>query len=69
MQSTAVVSFDNPGNRSVQVNILSASGQLIKQEIFSGGEYILNKQDFGRGMYFIQMTMGEMKSIQKLIVQ
>ena len=69
MQSTAMITINNPDNRLVSVNILTASGQLIKQDSFSGNQYALNKGDFGKGIYFIQMNINNVKSIQKLIVQ
>jgi len=62
-------SFDNPNNEQVQVNILSSSGQLIETRKLNGEYFTLDKNKFSAGMYFVEVSLGEARSLKKLIVQ
>ncbi len=69
MSDRASIEFKNDKNQLVSINILSSDGQLIKHDKTTENRYVLNKDDFGTGMYFIQMIMDDARSTQKLIVK
>jgi len=69
MSDRASIEFKNDKRQLVSINILSADGQLIKHDKTTNNVYQLEKEDFGSGMYFIQLIMDDAKSTQKLIVR
>ena len=69
MSDRAIIEFKNDKSQLVSINILSSDGQLIKHDKTSESRYVLDKADFGIGMYFIQLIMDDAKSTQKLIVK
>lgn len=69
MSERAVIEFDNTDANMVSVNILSSDGKLIKHDRTTGSAYYLYKEDFGQGMYYVELIMDDKKSVQKLIVK
>jgi len=69
MLSEAIIAFKNPNNDVVNINILSSTGQLIENRKINGTHLTLDKNKFGSGMYFIEVILGNNKSLKKLIVQ
>lgn len=69
MFSEATIEFENPNNDQVLVNILSSTGQLIETRKINDEFITLDKNRFSAGMYFVQVQLGEAKSLKKLIVQ
>lgn len=68
MMERAEITFNNELGEITEINILNASGQLIKKHQTQNSFLELNKNEFAEGIYFIQIQKGEQQSLQKLIV-
>ena len=69
MTDRAMLQFDNPSGEAMLIEVISPSGQLLKSEVTTESSYELRKNDFSKGIYLLQLTMGDKKSTERLVVQ
>lgn len=69
MSSYAVIEFENKGSKPALINIVNASGQLIKSDKVINSFYEIDKSDYNTGIYFVEISIGDKKQTQKLIVK
>ena len=69
MSEIASISFNNDGGELVNITIHSNDGRLIRQDQIQSNEYVIEKNNFTPGIYYVKMVMGKKTSTQKLIVQ
>ena len=69
MSEVARITFSNDTNEEVDITIHANDGRLIQQDQIQGNEYVIRKNNFTPGIYFVKLVMGKKISTQKLIVQ
>ena len=69
MSDRAVIEFKNENHQLVSINVMTSDGRLMKHDNTTTSQYILEKDLFEPGLYYIQLIMDNAKSTQKLIVQ
>ena len=69
MEDFAIIEFNSRPEQKTELRIFDGQGKLVDTEIITGGTYMLNKLDFGTGIYFLSFKQGQKTSTQKLIVQ
>ncbi len=69
MGDFSTIEFDARPEQKTNLRISNNQGQLIRTEVITGGTFLLNKHDFGSGIYYLQFEQGGKTSTQKLIVQ
>jgi len=69
MSEVAMITFSNDTNEEVDIMIHSNDGRLIQQDQIQGNEYVIRKNNFTAGIYYVKLVMGNKTSTQKLIVQ
>ncbi len=69
MANYAVIKFDNKSHKETIVTIRDVNGQLVKNITTKNNRVEIRKGEFAPGTYLIDVTQGQKKSMQKLIVQ
>lgn len=69
MSDHAIIEFENDSHTLTMINILSMSGQLIKQDKTADNRYLLDNNNFVSGTYIVEVIQGDKKSIQKVVVR
>ena len=54
-------------NQRIQLTLTTMDGQVVMQDFFDGGQYIINKADLLPGQYFLTLSKGVQLSTYKLI--
>ncbi len=69
MIDQAIIEFENKGNKTTLINILTMNGQLIKSDKTADSKYVIDKTIFNSGTYIIEVIQGDKKSTQKVVVR
>jgi len=69
MSSFAIIEFENKGSKPALINIMNSNGQLIKSDKVTNTIYEIDKSDYNTGIYFVEISIGDKKQTQKLIVK
>jgi len=68
MHDFSIIEFDAQPDQKTYLRILNNQGKQIFTQVITGGSYLLNKAEFGSGIYFLKFEQDEKASTQKLIV-
>jgi hypothetical protein len=69
---TITISLSNPGHQMVSATLTNMLGQVVKTERFGNGTSIhtnLNITDLQKGMYLLNLMVGDTNTIRKIIVE
>jgi len=69
MSDHAIIEFENNNNDFTIINIMTMSGQLIKQDKTADNRYLLDNSIFESGTYIIELIQKDKKSVQKVVVR
>ena len=64
-----VTNIDVADFRSGQYTIMNSSGKIVQQDVFEGGRQAINVSNLPKGLYIIEVSNGERKLQQKLVIQ